>query len=1087
MAFTDRYDHNMYMKSILQAYHSKPTKIQAFVNHSHKSFNKKPIGVIRSSERYISKIEKIHKTKGPDGNLEQCQQVTSNTKDTPNSSVEKKSRNFSFRDAKTMKAMNDDFYDDRSVSKSPDKRILNKSQSPKKYDLQHYQSQQQLDQPAEHKLLQLRQIQSSIVIPRLNFQKTKLQSIIQNPLKQKHSNTLQNISSTYPNNNLNQTNTIVLNEKIAIFNQDCINSIQEVVSVNQPQSQGTSQHNSNVMNTNVPNSPRLNYNNTSGIAEMRKESATALTNSGNQNNSSKFVIKKKSTTTSSILTSGQALSRQKIKPKQLFQQNEKVQQEIINRFKLFKGVNTIKGMLLLDKKSIKQYFNKAMNQQLLQQQQQSSSNGIFTNCNQIGFYKNCQGVQELVSAFLEHMFKDRQRIDLDQFKQYFFDEMANENQQTQLETAFAYYENLAAKRQSFAGGGQESNTVKSPSNQTNANKQKLLRQQNSPIISDKNLQLQIQYYNQQSGRSLSDVDLYKMIELPCFSLLYEDVSAIVRTISNINKNHLNPTKTMNNQDILNREQILMTKYSTSNSSPSKMKSNDILKQKAKLQLQQQQENNKNSSMARIAQKTDSNRPQTTQGAQSQRTEEEQKEQLIARRYNKNWIITNDDKKHLSYSLLKMKEGRCQSQNSLHRIQTPAQSARTINKEDDDDKQLLLPLQSPLENLRNTIASSQTSRSHFKFQSVLFSQCGKRQYQKFDSNDFEIGPDDQIGFLTNRPKTSYISKPEKNDQEHNHENTNKFCACDWEIRKADKIQKIQGQPGFSLSRPKSMTTFQRFKNSASNQESKKHNMIQNNPINSYKSQASFKNQYQNWQMPERESKIGINDFVKKTKFNYNQGVPDILLLAIHLLFGDPVLQLYLQINLGMEQSQFIIEKWPMFQRKIYDKQTLILQDLALQREEKTEILVIRRDFTKIPTTKIFRIGILNFLKDFHDQPFGTVSYFYIPDRLGNRHPQELDPVFINQVQLLYTQLCDPKLNNGTGITLPYFVQQSVRIIQVQLILGITIWKAQSISSREIIQIFGVSVESILHQIQKELQQPKQFSAKCIYPSRLLSVP
>ena len=57
------------------------------------------------------------------------------------------------------------------------------------------------------------------------------------------------------------------------------------------------------MNTNVPNSPRLNYNNTSGIAELKKESNTGLTNS-NQNNSSKFVIKKKSTTTSSILTSG---------------------------------------------------------------------------------------------------------------------------------------------------------------------------------------------------------------------------------------------------------------------------------------------------------------------------------------------------------------------------------------------------------------------------------------------------------------------------------------------------------------------------------------------------------------------------------------------------------------------------------------------------------------------------------------------------------------------------------------------------------------------------------------------------------------
>jgi len=55
------------------------------------------------------------------------------------------------------------------------------------------------------------------------------------------------------------------------------------------------------------------------------------------------------------------------------------------------------------------------------------------------------------------------------------------------------------------------------------------------------------------------------------------------------------------------------------------------------------------------------------------------------------------------------------------------------------------------------------------------------------------------------------------------------------------------------------------------------------------------------MPERESKIGLNDFQKKVKFNFNLGVPDILLLGIHLLFGDPVLQLYLQLVLGMDSN------------------------------------------------------------------------------------------------------------------------------------------------------------------------------------------
>lgn len=46
------------MKSILNAYHSKPTKIKAFLNHNQKSMIIKPRGVMKSSERYISKIEK---------------------------------------------------------------------------------------------------------------------------------------------------------------------------------------------------------------------------------------------------------------------------------------------------------------------------------------------------------------------------------------------------------------------------------------------------------------------------------------------------------------------------------------------------------------------------------------------------------------------------------------------------------------------------------------------------------------------------------------------------------------------------------------------------------------------------------------------------------------------------------------------------------------------------------------------------------------------------------------------------------------------------------------------------------------------
>ncbi len=61
------------------------------------------------------------------------------------------------------------------------------------------------------------------------------------------------------------------------------------------------------------------------------------------------------------------------------------------------------------------------------------------------------GYAELLMAVNEHMFRDKARLDLEQFKQYFMEELASET--NYLETAFSIYENLACKKQN--GGGKE--------------------------------------------------------------------------------------------------------------------------------------------------------------------------------------------------------------------------------------------------------------------------------------------------------------------------------------------------------------------------------------------------------------------------------------------------------------------------------------------------------------------------------------------------------------------------------------------------------------------------------------------------------
>ena len=140
--------------------------------------------------------------------------------------------------------------------------------------------------------------------------------------------------------------------------------------------------------------------------------------------------------------------------------NERLQTEIVNRFKHYKQVSILKGMLLLDKKQVRQAHAKQREEVL--------------------------GYSDLLAALNEHLFRDRSRLDLDQFKQYFFEELVSENP-AQLETAFSLFENLAGKK--GQGGGLKDQT---PSNDKKQSPKSPLtssvqvKKGLSPFLQDKN-------------------------------------------------------------------------------------------------------------------------------------------------------------------------------------------------------------------------------------------------------------------------------------------------------------------------------------------------------------------------------------------------------------------------------------------------------------------------------------------------------------------------------------------------------------------------------------------------------------------------
>ena len=147
--------------------------------------------------------------------------------------------------------------------------------------------------------------------------------------------------------------------------------------------------------------------------------------------------------------------------------------------------------------------------------------------------------------------------------------------------------------------------------------------------------------------------------------------------------------------------------------------------------------------------------------------------------------------------------------------------------------------------------------------------------------------------------------------------------------------------------------------------------------------------------EKVNKISLHDLVTTARFPHQ--IPDIILIAIWLIYGESVLNLYLA---AAELNPVKIVRSRVDEVKLFDRLDRIKRELGgLQGHE--QVLIIRRDMARIPTTKIFRLGVLNQLREFHEHQHGTVSYNILPDRLGNTISADLDSDFVRQVQLLFT--------------------------------------------------------------------------------------
>lgn len=185
-------------------------------------------------------------------------------------------------------------------------------------------------------------------------------------------------------------------------------------------------------------------------------------------------------------------------------------------------------------------------------------------------------------------------------------------------------------------------------------------------------------------------------------------------------------------------------------------------------------------------------------------------------------------------------------------------------------------------------------------------------------------------------------------------------------------------------------------------------------------------------------LHLNDFLEHAAFpdeekglgpakHHQRGVPDIVIVAVYLIYGHEILDLYLQ-KILMIGDHVRIENWPKPMPGDDDyyifchKQVRKEGELFVPADFLVPRTVIRRSLALPMVVSTFRRSIIQHINFFHDFLLQSVSYNKTHQIDGRRPKILLSRFFLKLVKPLFCQLCDPytSYNEGVyGITLRQF--------------------------------------------------------------------
>ena len=146
-----------------------------------------------------------------------------------------------------------------------------------------------------------------------------------------------------------------------------------------------------------------------------------------------------------------------------------------------------------------------------------------------------------------------------------------------------------------------------------------------------------------------------------------------------------------------------------------------------------------------------------------------------------------------------------------------------------------------------------------------------------------------------------------------------------------------------------------------------------------------------------------DFDKKS--HHQRGVPDIIIVAVYLIYGHSVLDLYLR-KILMIGDHVRIEQWPKPMEGDDDyyifchKQVKKEGDLFIPSDFLVPRTVIRRSLALPIVVSTFRKGAIHHVTFFHDFLLQSVSYAKTIQIEGRKPEIKLSRFFLKLVKLLF---------------------------------------------------------------------------------------